>query len=41
MRNEALEIFGRLGDRQGEAAGLALEVPPVTDARPATRRRTV
>ena len=27
MRNEALEIFGRLGDRQGEAAALALEVP--------------
>ena len=39
MRNEALEIFGRLGDRQGEAAALALEVPPVTRRRPATRRR--
>ena len=40
MRNEALEIFGRLGDRQGEAAALALEVPPVTRRRPATRQRS-
>ena len=39
MRTEALEIFRRLGDRQGEAACLALEVPTVTRRRPAARRR--
>ncbi len=38
MRNEALEIFRRLGDRQGEEAALALEVSPVA-RRPGTRRR--